>query len=289
MPTDLDTQIWQRHEAACERGDATYEDPATGYQVMTRVGLERRGRCCGSGCRHCPFEHEQVPEARKPSGARWLHGPDSNALGEVDVIFWSGGKDSFSAYLALLDAAARPVVLLTTYDGRSGRVAHQELPIDAVARQAAILNVPALGVPLARGGAYVEQVQRGLSEVTARGTVCRLVFGDLHLEEVRRWRTAMLGPVARAVGATLHFPLWRVDYELLRARLERTNAVFPVCASNVASSLPVAARWSPGGSRALPPGVDAFGEYGEFHTEVTFPDDVASLGGPGTATATDGA
>ena len=81
----------------------------------------------------------------------------------------------------------------------------------------------------------------------------------------------------------------RVDYEQLRARLERTNAVFPVCASNVASSLPVAARWSPGGSRALPPGVDAFGEYGEFHTEVTFPDDVASLGGPGTATATDGA
>lgn len=29
-----------------------------GNLVMTREFLERRGTCCGNGCRHCPYEKE---------------------------------------------------------------------------------------------------------------------------------------------------------------------------------------------------------------------------------------
>ncbi|MBI1351034.1 MAG: hypothetical protein GC156_07945 [Actinomycetales bacterium] len=43
------------HEAALQRGDAGYRDPATGLFVMTARYLADRGYCCGSGCRHCPY------------------------------------------------------------------------------------------------------------------------------------------------------------------------------------------------------------------------------------------
>jgi hypothetical protein len=37
-----------------------YIDPETGYKVMTELYHKSRGRCCGSKCRHCPFNHENV-------------------------------------------------------------------------------------------------------------------------------------------------------------------------------------------------------------------------------------
>jgi hypothetical protein len=52
------------HEAACARGEATYIDPATGYTVFTRLAHLRRGWCCGSACRHCPYGHKAVRKGR---------------------------------------------------------------------------------------------------------------------------------------------------------------------------------------------------------------------------------
>ena len=49
------------HEAACARGENTYRDPETGYTVFTAIAHLARGKCCGSGCRHCPYGHEAVP------------------------------------------------------------------------------------------------------------------------------------------------------------------------------------------------------------------------------------
>lgn len=48
-------EILARHRAALAAGAATYEDPATGYTVMTAGYLWERGYCCDSGCRHCPY------------------------------------------------------------------------------------------------------------------------------------------------------------------------------------------------------------------------------------------
>ena len=45
----------------------TYLDPATGYTVFTAIAHQRRGVCCGSGCRHCPFEYSNVNERRRPA------------------------------------------------------------------------------------------------------------------------------------------------------------------------------------------------------------------------------
>lgn len=47
--------IMQAHDAAVEAGLSGYHDPKTGAFVFTVISLLKRGSCCNSGCRHCPF------------------------------------------------------------------------------------------------------------------------------------------------------------------------------------------------------------------------------------------
>mmetsp|Transcript_16631 Transcript_16631/g.36163 ORF Transcript_16631/g.36163 Transcript_16631/m.36163 type:complete len:760 (+) Transcript_16631:55-2334(+) len=126
--------VWMRmHEEACGRGEKFYVDERSGFRVFTRVAHEERGKCCGSGCRHCPFAHENVHPARK---ARVIQQPavvyqrkrtrsvrtaleqEEKEQGEQEecgaaqasndpsmtVLFWSGGKDSFLALRAIARA-----------------------------------------------------------------------------------------------------------------------------------------------------------------------------------------
>jgi hypothetical protein len=48
-------EILARHQEAMEAGRSGYPDPATGYVVLTAAFLAARKRCCGNGCRHCPY------------------------------------------------------------------------------------------------------------------------------------------------------------------------------------------------------------------------------------------
>jgi hypothetical protein len=54
------------HDAAVATGADTYRDPVTGYVVMTAPLLARRGACCGSGCRHCPYPPDEQRRAGRP-------------------------------------------------------------------------------------------------------------------------------------------------------------------------------------------------------------------------------
>ena len=47
--------IMRAHRAALDDGADTYVDPVTGFVVFTAGYLARRGSCCDSGCRHCPY------------------------------------------------------------------------------------------------------------------------------------------------------------------------------------------------------------------------------------------
>ncbi len=49
-------EIIDAHRAAMAEGDPCYLDPTTGLFVLTAVYLRDRGTCCGSGCRHCPYD-----------------------------------------------------------------------------------------------------------------------------------------------------------------------------------------------------------------------------------------
>ncbi|HEU0064799.1 MAG TPA: DUF5522 domain-containing protein [Flavisolibacter sp.] len=36
-----------------------------GLLVFTSAYLLERGYCCGSGCKHCPYNYERVPEPKR--------------------------------------------------------------------------------------------------------------------------------------------------------------------------------------------------------------------------------
>jgi len=255
------------HEEASSNGEAFYLDPDTGLAVFTEFGLRQRGSCCWSGCRHCPYaaEREDTGEGGPAVEARlWLTPlrPETDA---VDVLFWSGGKDSFLAYRALLREGARPVVLLTTFDAASRTIAHQELRVELVVRQAEHLRVPLLGVPLHPGLAYEARIAEAVTSIPA---IARFVFGDLHLKHIREWRAGAFRELAENCGASLHFPIWQVPYEVLMADLEASGVLCEVSAVTDAAlgALVPGQRFDREAMSRLPDGVDRFGENGEFHT-----------------------
>ena len=249
------------HAEAVARGSKTYDDPATGYSVFTEVAHRARGKCCGSGCRHCCFDHANVRDkARKISRPAWLLTPAPD-VASAAVLFWSGGKDSFLALRKLLADESEPeIILLTTFDASERRVAHQDVDIASIVRQAEHLGLPLLGVPLDRasGEAYADSIAEGLAAIRRHVAIERLCFGDLHLEHIRGWREEALS----GLGADLHFPLWHADYEDLSADLRASGVPCDVSATTV-DAVAVGERF---GEFETPQGLDAFGERGEFHT-----------------------
>lgn len=57
--------VYLAHKTACMNGENGYLDPVTGYMVFTEEFLSKRKTCCGNGCRHCPFGHENVPHSQR--------------------------------------------------------------------------------------------------------------------------------------------------------------------------------------------------------------------------------
>jgi diphthamide synthase (EF-2-diphthine--ammonia ligase) len=223
------------HNAACVRGEKFYTDPTTGYLVMTKLNHLARGKCCGSGCRHCPYNHVNVKDkASRIQNPALMHVPAAGFAKQVTVLMWSGGKDSFLALRAMLRPGGRlhrvgpsGVILLTTFDASTRVVAHQDVSARDVERQAKHLDVGLVGVPLHRnaGAGYVARLRGALDVVRAAGCdVTGLACGDLHLEHIRSWREDAVGNGLR-VGVC--YPVWSdaagANYGALAADLEKSG------------------------------------------------------------------
>lgn len=204
------------HRDACTQGRDTYIDPATGYQVLTSEALLRQGRCCGNSCRHCPYGRFNVPgnagsdlPMEKPVVMHWS--PKHDAL---DVLFWSGGKDSFLTLMHLLEQG-RNVILLTSFGAYTNRVSIQDIHIKDIAKQAEFFKVPLCLVPLYPNSDYKQSIEAGLSQIRSSTglPIARLVFGDLHLQDIRQWR------VDTWQGYEVSTPLFGVPYEELLQKL----------------------------------------------------------------------
>jgi len=283
-PVEAAASFAALHARACALGQLSYVDPETGFRVFTQLGLERRGTCCGCGCRHCPYGHAQVRDkAARIQQPAFLHRRRRTARPDLarHVLFWSGGKDSLLALRAwlrarrdenrlTLDQALDSLVLLTTFDAKTRVVAHQEVSIADVVRQAEALGLDLLGVPLHPGMAYLERVEAGLARAAAEaGNIASLVFGDLHLEHVRAWRDSELS----GFGYPLEYPLWRLDQGALLDDLWASGVPCVLSACPGKPECPpivgvgVGRRFDVELVQVLrDAGWDAFGEAGEFHT-----------------------
>ena len=59
------TDIEELHRCTVSNGKQSYVDPSTGYNAMSQLMHQKRGYCCGNGCRHCPYGHVNVNPRRK--------------------------------------------------------------------------------------------------------------------------------------------------------------------------------------------------------------------------------
>eukprot|EP01059_Diplonema_ambulator_P036239 TRINITY_DN8969_c1_g2_i1.p1 TRINITY_DN8969_c1_g2~~TRINITY_DN8969_c1_g2_i1.p1 ORF type:complete len:596 (+),score=86.83 TRINITY_DN8969_c1_g2_i1:64-1851(+) len=269
------TDIEETHKLACSRGDTTYKDPATGYTVLTEVAHKQRGYCCGHRCRHCPYGHYNVDPGDKDRLNRitkptYLRCRSKNTVegGEgVSVLFWSGGKDSYLTYLHV-KGDGRKVVLVTTFNEKSGMIAHQGVHHHEVMEQAKHLGLDLVLAPLPDSNtneeylSICEQAVKLVSETTQDPSPTCL-FGDLHLTDIRNWRTSH-----HTFPCT--FPIFGTPYpELQKLLFSQGNVSVTVSASSTPHA-PVGTPFTAEFIASLPPNVDQMGENGEFHTLVKF-------------------
>ncbi|MEM1024073.1 MAG: DUF5522 domain-containing protein [Myxococcota bacterium] len=66
----MEAERKRRHDIAIEGSEPGYMDPETGLFVLTAHFLAARGRCCGSGCRHCPYPEVEQSRAGRPKRKR---------------------------------------------------------------------------------------------------------------------------------------------------------------------------------------------------------------------------
>ncbi len=158
--------------------------------------------------------------------------------------------------------------LVTTVRSASDRVAMHEVRRSLLEAQAVALGLPLHVVELpwpCPNDVYEERMSAALDRARASG-VEAMVYGDLFLEDIRRYREESL----RGSGLTPLFPLWqRPTDAVARELLTLGVRAVVTCVDLKQAPRELAGRWYDEALLAdLPPGVDPCGENGEFHTFV---------------------
>jgi uncharacterized protein (TIGR00290 family) len=198
---------------------------------------------------------------------------------EPVILSWSSGKDSALMLAALRESPQfEPVALLTTLTARYDRVS-----IHGIRRSLLTAQARAVGLPLhemwldpnSSNQSYEAALASALSKLRERYSAVKCIaYGDLFLEDVRRYREERLA----ALGWEGVFPLWgQSTHALAQTVVDRGFDVRLVCVDT--TILPASFT-----GRAfdrellddLPSGVDPCGERGEFHTFAAY--------GPGFST-----
>jgi len=178
----------------------------------------------------------------------------------VAAVFWSGGKDS---YLALSVAAQRFHVqfIVTAFNEKSRSYAHGFEP-SLFLEQSKSLDVELITV-FVSGSDYEEKIRNAVSELTKQG-VKHIVFGDIFLADIRRFREQLLADLPVQV----HFPLWKKSERELQVLFENQGlqAIVTVVNESKLSKAFLGRRLGSTFFDDLPADVDSFGENGEFHT-----------------------
>lgn len=183
------------------------------------------------------------------------------------AISWSGGKDSALALDRAVRAGLDVRYLVTLYDPASGRVRFHGTPVPVLEMQAAALGRAIMALP-APWEQFDAVLREGLADLAGRG-VTGMIFGNIHLADVRAWYEERVV----AAGLRHHEPLWgAAPATLLREVIERGHSAHLVSIDTTrlpASWVGRALDGSCAADLAERADVDPCGEYGEYHTLVT--------------------
>jgi uncharacterized protein (TIGR00290 family) len=183
------------------------------------------------------------------------------------MLSWSSGKDSaWALHVLRQDPSVRVVALLTTINEAASRVAMHAVRESLVEAQAAAAGLPLWKVPIPSpcpNDVYEARMADALARAGAEG-ITHAAFGDLFLEDVRRYREERLAPT----GITPIFPLWQrptgaLAHEMIAGGLD---AVLTCVDPRVLDRRFVGRRFDAALLEDLPASVDPCGERGEFHS-----------------------
>jgi uncharacterized protein (TIGR00290 family) len=183
------------------------------------------------------------------------------------LVSWSTGKDSAWMLQALRrDPGVTIGALVTTFNDEAGRVAMHGVRSELARAQAAAADLPLWEVPLpwvCSNDEYDRRMQAIVGRATAEGFT-HIAFGDLFLEDVRRYREARLAKS----GLQPLFPLWGLNTRTLAEEMLATGLRAVVtCVDPRQVSADLAGRpFDRALLATLPAGADPCGEHGEFHT-----------------------
>lgn len=185
------------------------------------------------------------------------------------LVAWSGGKDSALALHEILQSPHYEVAsLLTTLTADYDRVSMHGVRHTLLEMQAQALRLPVHQVFISKGATneeYESQMEAALYHFRPLG-VSTVVFGDIHLEDVRKYREDNL---AKAKMKAL-FPLWgRDSAEVANTFVEVGFKAIVTCVDSKALARDFCGRVIDRHFLAdLPHSVDPCGENGEFHSFV---------------------
>ena len=188
----------------------------------------------------------------------------------MDILFWSGGKDSYLAlefYRKEYESEEHNLQLLTTYDKQQAKVPHQEIELNVIREQAKKLNRELIEVPLppeCPNDQYLKRIHEALLETAQK--IRYLVFGDWKLEDIRSWREKEFG----RLGYDCLFPIWKKSLnELLPIlMLKPVKVTISAVREEYRNFIAVGETYNQHFIRQLPEEIDPMGEHGEFHTRV---------------------
>jgi uncharacterized protein (TIGR00290 family) len=182
-------------------------------------------------------------------------------------LAWSTGKDSAWALHTLRKRREFDVVaLLTTVNRTHARVAMHAVREALLEIQARAAGLPLITVPIpspCTNEVYEIAMATAMKRANEEG-VKHVAFGDLFLEDIRRYREERLA----ACGITPLFPIWRSDTRALAEEMLGAGLrAIVTCVDPTRLSPEFAGKiWDEGLVRDFPATVDPCGENGEFHT-----------------------
>jgi len=183
------------------------------------------------------------------------------------LLSWSSGKDSAWALHVLRQQPNVDVVgLVTTINETFDRVAMHGVRRTLLEAQADAADLPlhVLAIPHPCPNTEYERIMGAfVARQVAKG-VEAMAFGDLFLEDIRRYREAKLA----STGLTPLFPLWGIETGgLARTMIDGGLEAYVACVDprKLPSSF-AGRRFDAELLAELPPGIDPCAENGEFHT-----------------------
>lgn len=183
----------------------------------------------------------------------------------VAAISWSGGKDGWLALVRARAAGHQVRYALTMFDESGERSRSHAVPPELMAQQARALGLEPVSARAPWHG-YEQSLIDALRDLARRG-VDTVVFGDIDIAAHRAFEER----VCAAAGLTAVLPLWQQDRAALVEEMfaRGLDAVVVTTDDRFLDGSYCGRRFDRAFVAALPAGVDACGENGEFHTFVT--------------------